>query len=82
MPTLHLDDKHVVFGKVLKGKAVVRNLEYLETISDKPIKDAVITNCGELAEGEDDGIPVAADGDSYEEFPGKFEITAMTKRSD
>lgn len=71
VPTPHLDGKHVVFGKVLKGKAVVRNLEFLEVSNDKPLKDAVITNCGELAEGEDDGIVVNDDGDNYEEFPGK-----------
>lgn len=73
VPTPHLDGKHVVFGKVLKGKGVVRTLEFLETAQDKPLKDAVITNCGELAEGEDDGIPVSVDGDDYEEFPGKLE---------
>ncbi|KAI8070313.1 peptidyl-prolyl cis-trans isomerase D [Thamnidium elegans] len=73
VPTPHLDGKHVVFGKVLKGKAVIRTLEFLETNSDKPLKEAVITNCGELAEGEDDGVPVSADGDNYEEFPDDHE---------
>jgi peptidyl-prolyl isomerase D len=72
VPTPHLDDKHVVFGKVLKGKAVVRNLENLETVQDKPVKDAIIANCGELAEGEDDGVVVPQDGDDFEEFPGIF----------
>ena len=72
VPTPHLDGKHVVFGKVLKGKGVVRALEALETVQDKPLEDAVIANCGELAEGEDDGIVVNADGDNYEEFPGKL----------
>ncbi|KAI8988657.1 peptidyl-prolyl cis-trans isomerase D [Pilobolus umbonatus] len=73
VPTPHLDNKHVVFGKVLKGKAVVRELENLETVEDKPKKDAVIVNCGELAEGEDDGVPVNADGDNYEEYPDDHE---------
>ncbi|KAI8374839.1 peptidyl-prolyl cis-trans isomerase D [Blakeslea trispora] len=73
VPTPHLDGKHVVFGKVLKGKGVVRALEALETAQDKPLEDAVIANCGELAEGEDDGIPVHADGDNYEEFPDDHE---------
>lgn len=70
VPTPHLDGKHVVFGKVLKGKAVVRNLENLDTVQDKPVKDAIIANCGELAEGEDDGIVIPEDGDDFEEFPG------------
>ncbi|KAI7907147.1 peptidyl-prolyl cis-trans isomerase D [Cokeromyces recurvatus] len=73
VPTPHLDGKHVVFGKVLKGKGIVRTLEFLETSNDRPLKDAVITNCGELAEGEDDGIPVSEDGDNYEEFPDDHE---------
>ncbi|KAI8982391.1 peptidyl-prolyl cis-trans isomerase D [Mycotypha africana] len=73
VPTPHLDNKHVVFGKVLKGKGVVRTLEFLETQQDKPLQEAVITNCGELAEGEDDGIPVAEDGDNYEEFADDHE---------
>lgn len=72
VPTPHLDGKHVVFGKVLKGKAVVRALENLETVSDRPVEDAVIAKCGELAEGEDDGIRASEDGDVYEEYPGEY----------
>ncbi|CAO3681393.1 unnamed protein product [Rhizopus stolonifer] len=73
VPTPHLDGKHVVFGKVLKGKAVVRALENLETVSDKPVNDALIANCGELAEGEDDGIAKSEDGDNFEEYPDDHE---------
>jgi peptidyl-prolyl isomerase D len=56
--TPHLDGKHVVFGKVLKGKDIVREIENQPTSSDKPHKDCIISNCGELAEGEDDGVQV------------------------
>lgn len=69
--TPHLDGKHVVFGKVLKGKGIVRLIENQPTSADKPVKDVVIANCGELAENESDGVPVPADGDAYDEFPGK-----------
>ncbi|KAK3305385.1 cyclophilin-like domain-containing protein [Chaetomium strumarium] len=72
VPTPHLDGKHVVFGEVLSGKSVVRQVENLRTVSDKPTKDAVIADCGELSPSE----VVAADtkapdayGDEYEDFP-------------
>ncbi|KAK4174418.1 cyclophilin-like domain-containing protein [Triangularia setosa] len=72
VPTPHLDGKHVVFGEVLSGKSIVRQLENLTTQDDKPTKDAVIADCGELS-GSD---AIAADtkaadayGDEYEDFP-------------
>lgn len=36
--TPHLDGKHVVFGKVLKGMNVVRTLEDVEKEGEKPKK--------------------------------------------
>ncbi|KAB5577562.1 40 kDa peptidyl-prolyl cis-trans isomerase [Coniochaeta sp. 2T2.1] len=73
VPTPHLDNKHVVFGQVVSGKSIVRQIENLPTESgDKPNKDVVIADCGELPEG----VAVseasrAADpyGDKYEDFP-------------
>lgn len=73
VPTPHLDGKHVVFGEVLNGKSVVRQVENLPTQSgDKPVKEAVIADCGELT-GD---AALAADmkqpdamGDPYEDFP-------------
>ena len=67
-PTPWLDGKHVVFGKVLKGMAVVRKMEHTPTNSDKPLETVLIDDCGELAEGEDDGIVVVSD-DGFEEYP-------------
>ncbi|KAH6842578.1 cyclophilin-like domain-containing protein [Chaetomium sp. MPI-CAGE-AT-0009] len=70
--TPHLDGKHVVFGEVLSGKSVVRQIENLRTQSDKPIKDAIIADCGELSPSEaisaDTKAPDAY-GDEYEDFP-------------
>lgn len=61
-----------MFGEVLSGKSVVRQIENLRTQSDKPVKDAVIADCGELSPSE----AIAADtkapdayGDEYEDFP-------------
>lgn len=43
VPTPHLDKKHVVFGEVINGKSVVRQIENLKTASqDKPYQDVVI----------------------------------------
>ena len=51
--TPHLDDKHVVFGRVVEGMEVVKAMEGTETgASDKPTKDVVIADCGMLEEAE------------------------------
>ncbi|KAF0326917.1 41 kDa peptidyl-prolyl cis-trans isomerase [Colletotrichum sp. SAR11_59] len=73
VPTPHLDNKHVVFGEVLNGKSVVRQIENLQTeTGDKPVKDAVIADCGELtgdaALAADVKAPDAM-GDTYEDYP-------------
>eukprot|EP01059_Diplonema_ambulator_P009420 TRINITY_DN19282_c0_g1_i1.p1 TRINITY_DN19282_c0_g1~~TRINITY_DN19282_c0_g1_i1.p1 ORF type:complete len:279 (+),score=78.77 TRINITY_DN19282_c0_g1_i1:45-881(+) len=48
--TPHLDGKHVVFGEVLSGYEVVKQMEEVETDSDKPVKDVEIADCGVLVE--------------------------------
>lgn len=71
VPTPHLNGKHVVFGEVIQGKSIVRQLERSEKgANDKPVEDWKITDCGELpkdyqpaASGTDDGT-----GDIYEEI--------------
>ncbi|KAL9946541.1 hypothetical protein ACHAQF_005680 [Verticillium nonalfalfae] len=73
VPTPHLDNKHVVFGEVLNGKSIVRQLENLPTQNgDKPVKDAIIADCGVLtgdaALAADVKAPDAM-GDAYEDFP-------------
>ncbi|KAI1085288.1 cyclophilin-like domain-containing protein [Whalleya microplaca] len=70
VPTPHLDNKHVVFGEVKTGKSIVRQIENLPTQSDKPTKDAAITDSGELsgAAAAETKAPDAL-GDAYEDFP-------------
>ncbi|KAF2084320.1 peptidyl-prolyl cis-trans isomerase D [Saccharata proteae CBS 121410] len=75
VPTPHLDSKHVVFGEVINGKSIVRQIENLPTGGqDKPLEShyPIIADCGEL-QGEDyeKCIQKAPDatGDPYEDFP-------------
>lgn len=73
VPTPHLDGKHVVFGEVISGKSVVRKVENVAVTSDKPDKDVVIDDCGELdaTVDLDEFTKKKADktGDAYEDFP-------------
>jgi len=47
--TQWLDNKHVVFGRVVEGIEVVREIENTRTGSgDKPAQDCVIADCGQL----------------------------------
>ncbi|VDL65257.1 unnamed protein product [Nippostrongylus brasiliensis] len=45
----HLNNKHVVFGKVISGSEVVTEVEHLKVNARScPVADVIITNCGEL----------------------------------
>ena len=47
VPTPHLDNKHVVFGKVVKNLDYIHTIENLEVNeNDKPIKNCIILDSG------------------------------------
>ncbi|KAF9438861.1 Peptidyl-prolyl cis-trans isomerase D [Entomortierella beljakovae] len=75
VPTPHLDNKHVVFGKVLKGISIVREIERApkQESGDGPLSPIIIADCGELAEGEDDGVPPPDAGDKYADWPEDYD---------
>ena len=53
--TPHLNNKHVVFGKVTKGLDVLDLIENNRTRpGDKPVEDVKIANCGDLADATED----------------------------
>jgi len=72
----HLDNKHVVFGKVTKGLGIVTDIEAMKTDSnDRPLKTIKIANCGELKPGDDLGIN-CTDGtsDIYPHHPEDLDL--------
>ncbi|KAK8843983.1 peptidyl-prolyl cis-trans isomerase D [Kwoniella newhampshirensis] len=52
VPTPHLDGTHVVFGKVRSNRGLVRRIESIPTISDKPNEEVKIAAAGLLSEEE------------------------------
>lgn len=71
MATPHLDGKHVVFGKVLKGKSLVRKIEESSTDTrDTPLVAVTISDCGVLAPGDNGEDGITEDpNDPYEDYP-------------
>ncbi|KZW02914.1 hypothetical protein EXIGLDRAFT_713819 [Exidia glandulosa HHB12029] len=58
----HLDGKHVVFGRVLKGYEVIEAIADVPTDEkDRPLQPVVIVNCGELVRK---AAPAQAEGAS------------------
>ncbi|POY73997.1 putative Peptidylprolyl isomerase [Rhodotorula taiwanensis] len=72
VPTPHLDGKHVVFGRVLSGRSVVRLIEESPVKGDSPTEEILISDCGQLEEG-DDGLAADEFADGHEDYPSDDE---------
>jgi cyclophilin family peptidyl-prolyl cis-trans isomerase len=46
VPVPHLNNKHVVFGQVIKGMDIVKQIELLGTQDGTPQEEVTIMNCG------------------------------------
>lgn len=51
VPCTHLDGRNVVFGRVVKGLNVIKEVSDMCKANDKPPLDCFISNCGELKAG-------------------------------
>ncbi|KAF6160691.1 hypothetical protein GIB67_019631 [Kingdonia uniflora] len=71
----HLDGKHVVFGRVLKGMGVMRTMERVNSGDDDSTPlDVVIADCEEIPQGADDGVVnLFKDSDPYPDWSGDLD---------
>eukprot|EP00271_Cylindrocystis_brebissonii_P010450 TRINITY_DN26638_c0_g1_i1.p1 TRINITY_DN26638_c0_g1~~TRINITY_DN26638_c0_g1_i1.p1 ORF type:complete len:370 (+),score=86.48 TRINITY_DN26638_c0_g1_i1:174-1283(+) len=71
----HLDGKHCVFGRVVKGLGLLKWVEKVPTgANDAPDFEVSIADCGEVAAEEvDPVVNWLKDGDMYSDYPADVE---------
>ncbi|PIO66609.1 peptidyl-prolyl cis-trans isomerase, cyclophilin-type, partial [Teladorsagia circumcincta] len=68
-PAPHLNNKHVVFGKVISGSEVVTEVEHLKVNARScPVADVIITNCGELVRKRKKEVSSSSESDSSDRY--------------
>ena len=79
--TPHLNGKHVVFGRVVKGMDVLQKLERLGTRSGRTKKRVVIAGCGELQRKDPQAAAAASESDAaVQDAKAAAEAKAKAKR--
>jgi peptidyl-prolyl isomerase D len=73
VPAPHLNGKHVVFGRVLKGQSIVKKIEESQTDTrDFPVVPVTISDCGAAENGKEDKIVDPAD--PWEDYPDLWDV--------
>lgn len=80
VPCPHLNGKHVVFGEVVEGMELVKVIEGVDTVKDRPVtgQEVIIAKCGALGPPEIENIP---EGSGKEEKKKKKHKEKKEKKS-
>ncbi|KAL3902607.1 MAG: hypothetical protein SGPRY_011997, partial [Prymnesium sp.] len=77
--TDHLDEKHVVFGRVVEGMQLVKQIEEVETgEGDRPIEPIIIARCGEMELVEVEVEETESEGDPEVELEPEAKQASVT----
>jgi cyclophilin family peptidyl-prolyl cis-trans isomerase len=79
--TPHLNNRHVVFGRVVEGMDVLRIVEMVATdSSDRPKTALIVADCGQL--GLEDELPASASATSQQTAPNKSVDSKQTPNTE
>ena len=77
-PCPQLNNTNVVFGKVLKGLGVVKDLQDISTTdSDKPLQKIQIINCGQFSQDDEWNLEDNDGEDIYTPYPEDSKIPSF-----